>query len=788
MNKNITKGLLFLAICLICSTQTMALSWPQKIKTKQAEITIYQPQTESLDGISISGRAAISIKQNSKSPIFGALWIDATLVTDRNSRTATLTNISIPNIKFSDEVSAESLEKLKTIVEKTIPDWNWQIPTDQLITTYENDVDNHSDNYKNDPPEIVLSEVPAMLISIDGAPEVQAIDGMSNLAQVVNTPFCVIQDTKKGDYYILGEGHWYQSNKIDGNYQVVNNPSGNLKNIQAQVEAAAKKEDMEVESSDETLQIIVRTHPAELLQTDGEANLSPINGTNLLYVTNSDNYIFLDIDSQHYYVNLSGRWYKSASLNEKWTYVNNSDLPSTFANIPTGSENDAILANVPGTSASRDAILDNAIPQTAEVSRTNTKLDVEYDGTPIYKNVDGTSMQYVENSAQTVIKDGNQYYCVDNGIWFVSNNPDGPWEVATVRPQAVDNISPSSPVYNVKYVYIYDVTPDVVYVGYTPGYYGSYVYNHTVIYGTGYYYRPWYGHRYYPRPLTYGFNMAYSPWSGWSIGWGFSYGGWFNLGWGGGHNYGGYWGVPAYRPPYARPRPPHGYYGSHSRPSYYAPRRSQNVYGSHRSGVRTHTINRSASVNHRGRNDVYTDRNGTVYRNKGNNWQKRTDSGWNKVSNNNRGTGNNRTDNSGSSVNRPNRGNSTGSSRENNKTTRPVNKPASKVTPTTRPGNVGSSTNSRPTQTRPSRPTTGSNRGNIGNTREVNRGNSSTIKNTHNSNRTSNMSNLRQAAQNRQRSTVRTTNFNRAVNTRTNNSSRSAAPTRSTKAPGGRGR
>ncbi|MBK7113783.1 MAG: hypothetical protein IPH60_15240 [Flavobacteriales bacterium] len=39
----------------------------------------------------------------------------------------------------------------------------------------------------------------------------------------------------------------------------------------------------------------------------------------------------------------------------------------------------------------------------------------------------------------------------------------------------------------------YDYTPTTVYVGYTPGYLGSYVQNGVVIYGTGYYYRPWPG-------------------------------------------------------------------------------------------------------------------------------------------------------------------------------------------------------------------------------------------------------------------------------------------------------
>ncbi len=783
MSNKILKTALLATLCLWSYLPTLAMSWPQRIKKQQVEITIYQPQTENLDGVNIAGRAAISVKQGSNSPVFGAIWIDAILANDRASRMSSLTQLKVSNLKFADSVEEANLEKLKSIITQEITQWDWQIPTDQLITTYENNVDAPTDNYKNDPPEIILSKVPAMLIYIDGEPKTQAIEGMGNLVQVVNTPFCVVQDSQKGTYYILGEGQWYQSNKLTGTYQLVKKPSNNLKQIQTQVENSNKEDGVEITTSDKELQIIVRTQPAELLQIDGEPNLAPITETNLLYVSNSSNYIFLDIDSQRYYVNLSGRWYKSPALDGSWSYVSNSDLPSTFANIPVGSANDGVLANVPGTSASRDAILDNVIPQTAEVSRKSTSVDVEYDGTPVYKNVDGTSMQYIENSAQTVIRDGNKYYCVDNGIWFVSNTPNGPWEVATVRPQAVDNIAPSSPVYNVKYVYIYDVTPEVVYVGYTPGYYGSYVYNHTVIYGTGYRYDPWYGQRYYPRPLTYGFSMAYSPWSGWSIGWGVSYGGWFNFGWGGSYHHGGYWGVPAYRPPYAHPHPPHGYYGSHSRPSYYAPRRSQNVYSHNRPGVSSRPIHRNPSMNNRPnhRNDIYTDRNGSVYKNRGDNWQKRTDSGWDKVNSSgrvpiesNRPTGN-----------RPS--NNTNTNNNSNRTPINNNRPT---------GNNGSTTNNNRVPISNNKGVSNSNnRTPINNSRPVNKtaptnNNRGTINSSNRrpvqSNSNANMNNLQQAAQNRQRSAVRTTNYQNATNThRSTMPTRSAMPTRGV---AGRGR
>ena len=135
----------------------------------------------------------------------------------------------------------------------------------------------------------------------------------------------------------------------------------------------------------------------------------------------------------------------------------------------------------------------------------------------------------------------------------------------------IDAIPPSAPVYNVKYVRIYDATPDVVTFGYTPGYTGVYPWHGTVVWGTGWDYRPWVGPMYWwPRPYTWGLSAHYNPWTGWGFGYSWSYpffsvsfgwGGWFRPrrlvrppygGWGGGwHRPGGWgwYGPGGYRPP-----------------------------------------------------------------------------------------------------------------------------------------------------------------------------------------------------------------------------------------------
>ncbi|HSC40531.1 MAG TPA: hypothetical protein VLD19_21760, partial [Chitinophagaceae bacterium] len=403
---------------------------------------------------------------------------------------------------------------------------------------------------------------------------------------VVNTPFTIVKNSD-GRFYLYGGKRWFTAPGPTGPYSYISSVSPNLQNIQASAdkaaaEAAAQSQSANADNADNNYsgnadpsaatansntipQIIVSTEPAELVQSDGEPQFTPVEGTSLLYVKNSGNDIFMNVNSQQYYVLLAGRWYKANNMNSPWTYIPSNELPADFAKIPEGSPKDNVLASVAGTDAAQEAVLDAQVPQTAKVDRKTATSTVTYDGNPEFENIQGTNMQYSLNSSNSVLRYRGRYYTVDNGVWFEASSENGPWVVATSRPDEVDMIPPSYPVYNMKYVYVYDVDPDYVWMGYTPGYLNTYIYGPTIVYGTGYHYRPWYRHYYYPRAYTWGFNMGYNPWYGWSVGWDFSFG-WFNIGIGGSRwNYyhGGWWGPSAYRPAcYYNPYRRTGYYGA----------------------------------------------------------------------------------------------------------------------------------------------------------------------------------------------------------------------------------
>ena len=141
-------------------------------------------------------------------------------------------------------------------------------------------------------------------------------------------------------------------------------------------------------------------------------------------------------------------------------------------------------------------MISNSIPQTATVPLKNgPKFTPNFDGPPQFAPIPDTSLSYVVNSSEPLIQvTPNAYYAVVAGVWFTAPQTTGPWAIATSVPETIYTIPPSSPLYYVTYVRIYEATPNYVYVGYTPGYMGTVVSPYgTVVYGTGYVYSPWVG-------------------------------------------------------------------------------------------------------------------------------------------------------------------------------------------------------------------------------------------------------------------------------------------------------
>ncbi len=651
------------------------LTWPREMEIENTIVTLYQPQLESFDNNVLSGRMALSVKSKEDKLFFGALWFDAIMETDMEYRVVLLKSIDINKVHFPEVKNDELIEHFTRLIEEDLESKDLEMSLDRLLAGLEvNEQEkDRIENFNNAAPQIHFRTVPSILIYIDGEPILKDTEEQG-YQYVLNTPFFIIKESSSGKYYIKGGKWWYSSPAIVDAWESIDKAPKKVRKLADKVmEDSDAEEDSVMMAMTEAPELIVSTIPAELIMVDGEPDYTPIDETTLLYVKNTESDIIMDINTQDYYVLLAGRWYASKTLKDgSWQFIEPKDLPEDFSKIPTESDMANVRSSVPGTDEAKTAMLEQTIPQTATVDRATATVKVKYDGNPKFEKVDGTSVAYAVNCDKTVLLIDNTYYCVDDGIWFEASKATGPYEVSIKRPDEVDKIPPESPVYNVKYVYVYDYTPTVVYVGYTPGYTCSYVYGGVVVYGTGYYYQPWYGAYYYPRPVTWGFGVHYNPWTGWGFSVGVSYG-WFSVRMGGGY---GYWGPRGYRGGYR-----HGYhrgyhhgyrhgynrgYSAGARAGYRAGSRSSstraasnNVYrnrsnGVQSTGVRNNAAQSNAARNRAGNtsrqagsvnqgaaqnraqtrpsnqpNNVYSDRNGNVQRRDNNgNWQQRSGNSW----------------------------------------------------------------------------------------------------------------------------------------------------------------
>ena len=526
-------------------------NWPREITSGEGKITIFQPEIESFSDNKMECRSAVVIKTDDQSsPVFGAIWYECRLATDRDNRTVTLLDLSIVANKFPD-IEEEEVEKINSYVEQEVPQWEMVMSLDEILTGLEFNelITSFSEKLNNEAPKIIFATSPTALILIDGEPIWKQIEN-TGFDYLANTPFFIAKDTETGINYLKGGNVWYSSNDIYNGWKITENVPKKMENIYSETTEETESENEATAPS----QIIIRTTPAELLLSNGEPQYSSVENTSLLFMTNTDEDILMDVNTQEYYVLISGRWYKSKDLySDSWTFVAPDNLPENFSNIPKDSPVNNVRVSISGTQEAKEAILETRIPQTAEIDREAATLEVFYDGDPIFEEIEGTNIWYAVNTDEDVLLFNNTYYCCDNAVWFESTSALGPWIVAIEIPEEFMNIPPEYPVYNVKYVFIYDYTDEVVHSGYMQGYVHNYVYHGCVFYGTGYHYTPWHDNYYYPRPLTYGFNAHYNPYSGWGFSYGVSFEGfrWIDYDSRFHSEFEGYWGPSGYR---------HGYY------------------------------------------------------------------------------------------------------------------------------------------------------------------------------------------------------------------------------------
>jgi hypothetical protein len=539
--------------------------WPLRIQSGDATLTLYQPQLDSWDGYTLEARIALRVDVGKDKPQvhYAALHVSARTLTDKGRRTVRIDEAKITRAEFPS-VDAAQAKAWTDAIAQDFANNGRTVSLDRmeaLLAVIHAEQPAGRTPLHHSAPQIIFSTVPAILISIDGLPVYRSVQGTS-LDRVINTRPLLLRD-KSGRLSVKVFDGWMSAPAISGPWVVLTRPSAELTSVLKQTSSAHLIDPLSGQSSpDEAAPklantppaIFVATSPTELIVMKGAPQYEPIAGTGLRYVSNTTGNVFRD--GNDYYVLVAGRWFRAQSEAGPWTYVAANALPADFAKIPEDSPKENVKASVAGTEQAREAAIAASIPQVAAVKIAGTTLPApHFDGEPVLKTIEGTSLAYVTNTPTPIIKvTSSTFFAVSNGVWFVAPSVHGPWSVASSVPAAIYSIPPSSPLYYVTFVRVYNATATTVYVGYTPGYQGTIVDPNTgvVVYGTGYVYDPWVGTVWYGTPVTYGYaaDVTYTPWTGWAVAfgigwaWGAATTAW---GWGwGAYPYWGPWAYPAW--------------------------------------------------------------------------------------------------------------------------------------------------------------------------------------------------------------------------------------------------
>ena len=647
--------------------------WPRDYATSSGgAIRVFQPQVASWDGQRrLVAYAAVSYSApGAAKPALGSVKIEADTSVAVSERLVNFSTVKLTETHFA-ELPNDQLRDIVATIQQDVPEGALMIALDRVLARLDKSqiIPKNVGGVKADPPVIFYSTVPAILVNLDGDAIWTPIKD-NDLRFAVNTNWDLFEHEPSKTFFLRYNDGWLTATDIKGPWKAAGKLPGGFAKLPADDNWKEVKAALPGRSLSAPPSVFVSTKPAELILLRGSPSYLVVNGTQLLWVANTESDVFRLGKSGPVYFLVSGRWFTAADFTGPWTFATPA-LPDDFKKIPRSHARSRVLASVPGTDEAAEAVLLAQMPQTARVSKTQVKApDVQYQGDPQFQPIEQTTVSRAVNTDKDIIKVGDLYYMCFQGVWFMGRSPAGPWEVTGSVPGQIYEIPVSSPSYTVTQVTVVEDNSDAVMFASAAAYSGMMVAWGCAVWGTGYYYPPYVGyggyypvyHGYYP---TYGYHASYNPWTG-TYGRGVAaYGPYGGAGVGARYNprTGTYArGAAAYGPGGAR-----GYAQAYNprTGAYGATRQGSNVYGSwgqtgvqrgdqwattsratnNRTGATTRATQGSgggaavtrngpqgtAGVARTGSGDVYAGRDGNVYRQEGGGWQKYDNGNWNSV-------------------------------------------------------------------------------------------------------------------------------------------------------------
>jgi len=503
---------------------TLDGGWPRLYTTPSgATFSIHQPQVSSWANqrlMTFYAAVSYTAKQGDKSAL-GTIKAEADTQVSVSERLVDFSVVRITESNFPS-LAKPQVQEIVAEVTKGIVQQGRVIALDRVLASVDKSqiMPKNVEGVKADPPMVFFSKTPAVMVNLDGDPIWSPIAG-TDLKYAVNTNWDLFEHGTSKTFYLRHDASWMKATSLEGAWT----PAGTLPDSFKKLPADENWKDVKAAIPGKTLsssaapKVFASTKPAELIMLKGEPSYLLVDGTSLLWVSNTESDVFRLGKAGTVYYLVAGRWFSAPDFTGPWTFATLT-LPADFQKIPLEHDRSRVLASVPGTDQAAEAVLLASVPQTARVEKKTVKApEVKYDGDPKFEPIEKTTVSRAVNTDKDIIKVGDLYYMCFQGVWFMSKAASGPWEVTGTVPKQIYEIPVSSPSSNVTYVTVQEDNNDAVVFATAAAYTGLMIAWGCAVWGTGYYYPPyvWYGGAY-PiyRPFypTYGYSAWYNPWTG----------------------------------------------------------------------------------------------------------------------------------------------------------------------------------------------------------------------------------------------------------------------------------
>ena len=147
--------------------------WPRAFTSGADNFLVYQPQVEKWDGNRVYLYSAVELKTGKDGAAkYGVVWFNARTEVDKINRLVTLDQVELTKVKFP--VAADKEPEFTALLQQKVPGVTKTMSLDRLQAALEAAGEEIKGvEVKNDPPKVIFSAKPSLLVLIDGMPQLR---------------------------------------------------------------------------------------------------------------------------------------------------------------------------------------------------------------------------------------------------------------------------------------------------------------------------------------------------------------------------------------------------------------------------------------------------------------------------------------------------------------------------------------------------------------------------------------------------------------------------------------